>query len=139
MKWHSEITFSVFNDAWHTWNTHFRKEIDSKIREKQFMNLVSEGIFITMKINDFKTGDIENVNSNRLKAKTASQAYPPNDRPRGAKDISSIKWLQTTNDSISPVVILQMKRRKILLDGVHRLVASALLGNKTIPILLITI
>ena len=94
MKWHSEITFYVFTDAWLTWNNY-------KIREKHFINLVAVGTYATMKINDFKKGDIDNVNPDLLKAKTAIQAYPQKDRPRDFEDISSIKWLQTTNESIS--------------------------------------
>ena len=65
---------------------------------------------------------MDNFNPNRLK-KSAIKAYPLSDRPRGNKDILSVKFHQKQlqqNKNIEPIWILKKKKKKILLDGAHR-------------------
>ena len=140
MKWHLDITFPVFNDAWHTWNTFYRKSTNPKIKLEQFMNKAAEGHYKILKLSYFKKDLIENLSTDRIQAKTITEAYPPNDRPRGIKDVQSVKYHMRTKKAISPIVIIKIKNKKgkiqgILLDGMHRLVAASLLKKQNIPTL----
>jgi len=70
---------------------------------------------------------VDNFDSNRLQV-SAVKAYPlPNGRPRGDKDISSVKFyqkqIQQKND-ITPIWLIHKNSKYILLDGAHRIVAS---------------
>ena len=73
------------------------------------------------------TNKVDNFDPNRLQ-KTAEQSYPlPYGRPRGDKDISSVKFYQNQikqNLEITPIWMIQQNKQYILLDGVHRIVAS---------------
>jgi hypothetical protein len=67
---------------------------------------------------------------------SAEDAYPlPNGRPRGDKDISSVKFyqkqIQQKEDTI-PIWIIQQNNKYVLLDGAHRIVASFIEGIKYI-------
>ena len=69
---------------------------------------------------------VDNFNPNRLQ-KSAVKAYPLNDRPRGNKDISCVKYYQKQiqqKKEISPIWMIQKNNKYILLDGAHRIVAS---------------
>jgi hypothetical protein len=71
--------------------------------------------------------DVNNFDPNRLQP-TAEQAYPlPNRRPRGDKDISSVKFYQNQiqqQKEVIPIWLIQQNNKFVLLDGVHRIVAS---------------
>ena len=73
------------------------------------------------------TNKVDNFDPNRLQ-KTAEKAYPlPNGRPRGDKDISSVKFYQNKIKQkleIPPIWMIQQNNKYVLLDGVHRIVAS---------------
>lgn len=73
------------------------------------------------------TNKVDNFDPNRLQ-KTAEKAYPlPNGRPRGDKDISSVEFYQNQikqNLGILPIWMIQQNNKYVLLDGVHRIVAS---------------
>ena len=73
------------------------------------------------------TNKVDNFDPNRLQ-KTAEQSYPlPYGRPRGDKDISSVEFYQNQikqNLEITPIWMIQQNKQYILLDGVHRIVAS---------------
>jgi hypothetical protein len=75
--------------------------------------------------NSFRIFD--NFDPNRLQL-TAEDAYPlPNGRPRGDKDISSVKFYQNQiqqKTDITPIWMIQKNNKYILLDGAHRIVAS---------------
>lgn len=79
--------------------------------------------------------DVDNFNPNRLQL-TAEQAYPlPNGRPRGDKDISSVKFYQgqiQQQKEVIPIWLIQQNNKYILLDGAHRIVASYIEDNKYI-------
>jgi hypothetical protein len=71
------------------------------------------------------TNKVDNFDSNRLQP-TAEQAYPL-PRPRGDKDISSVKFYQNQiqqQKDITPIWLIQKNNKYILLDGAHRIVAS---------------
>jgi len=77
---------------------------------------------------------IDNFNSNRLQ-NSAIAAYPVNDRPRGNKDIASVKFFQKQiqqKKDIFPIWIVKKNNKYILLDGAHRMVASYIEGQKYI-------
>jgi hypothetical protein len=69
---------------------------------------------------------VDNFNPNRLQI-SAVKAYPLNDRPRGNKDISSVKYYQKQiqqKKEIAPIWMIHKNDKYILLDGAHRIVAS---------------
>ena len=69
---------------------------------------------------------LENFNPDRLQ-ESAVKAYPLSDRPRGEKDISSVKFYQKQlkeKKDIPAIWIIKDKSKYILLDGAHRIVAS---------------
>ena len=78
--------------------------------------------------------DVDNFDPNRLKKKAIS-AYPINDRPRCNSDITCVKYYQKQiqqKKEISPIWLIQINNKYILLDGAHRIVASYILGKKNI-------
>lgn len=79
--------------------------------------------------------DVDNFDPNRLQL-TAEDAYPlPNRRPRGDKDISSVKFYQNQiqqQKEVIPIWLIQQNNKFVLLDGVHRIVASYIEDNKYI-------
>ena len=66
--------------------------------------------------------NVANFDSNRLQ-KTAAEAYPLDNRPRGIKDIQSVEYHQSQN-CIQPIWIICENGKYTLLDGAHRIVAS---------------
>ena len=109
----TSITLELFKDKeessyWH-------------IYKSQFSNLPMEL---------FEEGKVDNFNPERLQ-KTASKAYPKNDRPRGKDDLKSVNYWKKQK-VISPIWIINLPTGWILLDGAHRLVANYIKGNKII-------
>jgi hypothetical protein len=79
---------------------------------------------VKIKLSIFK--NVDNFNPERLQ-KSATKAYPINDRPRGDSDINSIKYYQKQiqqKKDITPIWLIQKNNKYILLDGAHRIVAS---------------
>ena len=66
--------------------------------------------------------NVANFDPNRLQ-KTAREAYPLNNRPRGIKDIQSIEYHQSQK-CIQPIWMICENDKYTLLDGAHRIVAS---------------
>jgi len=88
-----------------------------------------------------KCRNLDNFNPERLQ-KTAVKAYPLHDRPRGDKDISSVKYHQKLIKNkleIYPIWVLKKNNNYILLDGAHRIVANYIEDKKYIPTYLIDI
>ena len=79
--------------------------------------------------------NVENFNPNRLQ-KSAENAFPINDRPRGDKDISSVEFHREQiqqSKIIQPIwLIIQNHKTYLLLDGVHRIVAHYIEGEQYI-------
>jgi ParB-like chromosome segregation protein Spo0J len=75
---------------------------------------------------------LENVNPLRL----SQDPYPEGDRPRGQRDLDSVKFhrrIIRKKGNTSPIWIAKKGNRYIILDGVHRLVASNLEHKRSIP------
>ncbi len=66
--------------------------------------------------------NVANFDPNRLQ-KTAREAYPLNNRPRGIKDIQSVEYHQSQK-FIQPIWMICENGNYTLLDGAHRIVAS---------------
>ncbi len=86
--------------------------------------------FASLPMGLFEEGKVDNFNPERLQ-KTASKAYPKNDRPRGKDDLKSVNYWKKQKD-ISPIWIINLPTGCTLLDGAHRLVANYIKGNKWI-------
>jgi hypothetical protein len=73
----------------------------------------------------FNVDNVDNFDPIRLQ-KSATKAYPLNNRPRGKYDINSVKYhqKQIQQKNIIPIWMIQKNKKYILLDGVHRIVAS---------------
>ena len=86
-----------------------------------------------------KCKNLDNFNPERLQT-SAIKSYPLHDRPRGDKDISSVKYYQKLIKNkldIQPIWIIEKKNNYILLDGAHRIVASYIENKQYIPTYLI--
>ena len=104
-----------------------------KNREDATMAHIFKSKLIKIPLTIFK--NVDNFDPDRLKM-SAEEAYPlPNGRPRGDKDISSVKFyqkqIQQKEDTI-PIWIIQQNNKYVLLDGAHRIVASFIEGIKYI-------
>ena len=73
--------------------------------------------------------NVENFNPNRLQ-KSAENAFPINDRPRGDKDISSVEYHRKQIQT--PIWLIKQNKTYLLLDGVHRIVAHYIEGKQYI-------
>jgi len=86
-----------------------------------------------------KCKNLDNFDSERLQT-SAVKAYPLDNRPRGDKDISSVKYYQKlikNKLNIQPIWIIKINHNYILLDGAHRIVASYIENTHFIPCYLI--
>ena len=95
-----------------------------KNRESSSKAHIYESKLIKIPLKTFNS--VDNFNPNRLQ-KSAVKAYPLNDRHRGNKDISSVKYYQKQiqqKKEITPVWMIQKNKKYILLDGAHRIIAS---------------
>lgn len=84
---------------------------------------------------------MDNFNPDRLQ-RSASLAYPPKDRPRGARDIQSVKHSVKkirSREAVPAIWVLQKKKRLILLDGAHRIVAHYMAKKQSVPAFVIKI
>ena len=83
-----------------------------------------------LSMSDCKT--LENIAATRF----SSDPYPVHDRPRGQKDLDSVKYhrrIIRKNGHTEPVWIAKKGERYIMLDGVHRIVATNLENKRQIP------
>jgi hypothetical protein len=132
MKWSNEINLSTFWDSWWTYRENYMGKNNNLIltldefAKKCINDSTYKDMSIQTLLDDYET---HNIGKHRLNANTPEEAYPPNDRPRGQKDIETIKSLIKSNECIPPIVIIQSGDKKsswICLDGTHRLVAAKL-------------
>lgn len=86
---------------------------------------LNKSILTKISFNSSKFKNMDNFNRDRLKT-SACQAFPLNNRPRGLEDIRSVKYFQKIleNQDLLPIWIVEKSGQYILLDGVHRIVAS---------------
>lgn len=77
--------------------------------------------------------EVGNFDPNRLQ-NCALSAYPVMNRPRGKKDISSVRFYQKQlqTQDLTPIWMIHSKDGYTLLDGVHRIVASYIERKKYI-------
>lgn len=98
-----------------------------KNKEASSFAHIFKSSFVKIPLSKFKNNEfIINFNPNRLQ-KSAIKAYPLNNRPRGDKDISSVKYYQKQiqqKKNIIPIWLIYKNNKYILLDGAHRIVAS---------------
>ena len=103
--------------------------IDMKIfknREEAAYSHIFNSKLVKIPLNTFKNNNVDNFDSVRLQ-NSAVKAYPLTRRPRGNKDISSVKYYQKQiqqKKEVTPVWMIQKNKKYILLDGAHRIVAS---------------
>jgi hypothetical protein len=103
------------------------------------MKHVFHSTLVSFPLSNCKT--LENFDINRLQS-SAVKAYPLNNRPRGNKDISSVKYYQKLlqcKTDIQPIWIIKKNTDITLLDGAHRIVASYIEHKKNIPAYIIKI
>ena len=109
--------------------------VDMKIfknREEAAYSHIFNSKLVKIPLNTFKNNNVDNFDSVRLQ-NSAVKAYPLTRRPRGNKDIISVKYYQKQiqqKKEISPIWLIQVNNKYILLDGAHRIVASYILGKK---------
>ena len=135
INWADYVDKETVYNAWKTYVTFFAKKM-GHVDEQTFRRYVDESPQVDIpleKLFDKKAPfKMENVSLDRLKARSPEEAYPTQDRPRGKEDISSVRYLCTTDDLVSPIVAIRKRTARgkrqvwILLDGMHRMVASAL-------------
>jgi hypothetical protein len=91
---------------------------------------VSEPIKFPM--SRFAKGAVDNFDSARLQT-SAATAYPPKDRPRGSRDLSSVKFYVAelaAGREPQPIWVLSRENKFTLLDGAHRVVAAHIAQKK---------
>jgi hypothetical protein len=139
MIFNKELSFTTFNDAYQTYKNHY----DKTIKLEDFLNATINGSCETYKIKDIISNPPENLSVARLLAKTPEDAYRDtsketsrcDDNPRG-NDVASVKY-HMKSKNVSPIVIVRIGKREILLDGVHRLVAAKLSLKRVIIVYVI--
>jgi hypothetical protein len=97
-----------------------------KNKEDASFSHIFKSKMVKIPLTTFNNNNVDNFQSDRLQ-KTAVQAYPLNNRPRGDKDISSVKYYQKQiqkQKEIAPIWMIQKNDKYILLDGAHRIVAN---------------
>jgi len=97
-----------------------------KNREEAAFSHIFNSKLVKIPLNTFKNDNVDNFDSVRLQ-NSAIKAYPLTDRPRGNKDIISIKYYQKQikqKKEITPIWMIQKNNKYILLDGAHRIIAS---------------
>ena len=103
--------------------------IDMKIfknREEAAFSHIFNSKLVKIPLSTFKNDNVDNFDSIRLQ-NSAVKAYPLTRRPRGNKDIISVKYYQKQiqqKKEVTPVWMIQKNKKYILLDGAHRIVAS---------------
>jgi hypothetical protein len=103
--------------------------VDMKIfknREEAAYSHIFNSKLVKIPLSTFKNDNVDNFDSIRLQ-NSAVKAYPLTRRPRGNKDIISVKYYQKQiqqKKEVTPVWMIQKNKKYILLDGAHRIVAS---------------
>lgn len=108
-----------------------------KTKEEATMKHIFNSKLISFPLSKCK--NLDNFNPERLQS-SAVKSYPLQNRPRGDKDISSVKYYQNQIKNkldIQPIWIITKNNNYILLDGAHRIVASYIENKQFIPSYLI--
>jgi len=112
-----------------------------KTYEKAFEYHMTKTKKVKLKISMFKKGKIKNFNPERLKGTKIIDAYPIENRPRGKKDINSVKYhiKQIKLRNYPCIWVAKKKNNMILLDGAHRVVSYYLSKKEKIPTYIVSI
>jgi hypothetical protein len=81
---------------------------------------------------------LENIDPIRF----SSDPYPADNRPRGQKDLDSLKYQRRIirkNGQTEPIWVAKKGARHIILDGVHRIAATNLENKRQIPAFILNI
>jgi len=108
-----------------------------KSKEEATMKHIFNSELISFPLSKCK--NLNNFNPERLQS-SAFKSYPLHNRPRGDKDISSVKYYQKlikNKSDIQPIWLIKNNNNYILLDGAHRIVASYIENKQYIPAYLI--
>ena len=108
-----------------------------KSKEEATMKHIFNSELISFPLSKCK--NLNNFNPERLQS-SAVKSYPLHNRPRGDKDISSVKYYQKlikNKSDIQPIWLIKNNNNYILLDGAHRIVASYIENKQYIPAYLI--
>ena len=126
-------------------NAFIKDSVSTSVTIKQFKNRkeasyahIFKSELVKIPLSTFN--NVDNFNPKRLQ-KSVVKAYPLNNRPRGKKDISSVKYHQKQiqqKKKITPIWMIQQNNNYTLLDGVHRIVASYIEGKRYIYAYVIT-
>lgn len=80
-----------------------------------------------------KAWNLGNFKSARL----SPVPFPVGDRPRGSKDLASVRFhrsqIRKTGDTTTPIWIAMTRKGPVLLDGAHRLIAAYLEHKRSVP------
>jgi hypothetical protein len=124
MQWIDDITLSCFNDAWETCNNHFKQ-----ITASDFLQACRSGKIVKLTVTKLegmiKRGEIRNVSLDKL---VQARNDPYNAYPGSASDKKSIDYL--LQNPASTIVIARIRRKYVLLDGMHRCVVASYLAEK---------
>ena len=132
INWLPYPTPQTIKEAWMTWDQFYRKKTKPRLFQTLFefsQTLEKKSSCVMTSIADVDP-TMENSRLNRYKlAKSAKEAYPAEDRPRGQKDLDSVNYHLMTHQAISPIIVLSLtdingNKRVIKLDGMHRLMAA---------------
>ena len=128
------------NDCINTLQDSIDTSVDMKIfknREQASVAHIFNSKLVKIPLSTFK--NVDNFDPIRLQ-KSVTKAYPLHDRPRGNKDISSVKYYQKLIKNkldIQPIWIIKNNNNYILVDGAHRIVASYIENKQYIQTYLI--
>ena len=108
-----------------------KDSISTSVTLKIFENIESATIAHIFKSKRVKLDlslfrNVDNFNPARLQ-KSATNAYPIDNRPRGDSDINSVIYHQDKlqhHQDITPIWLVHRNDNYTLLDGAHRIVAS---------------
>jgi hypothetical protein len=124
MDWSKVVDLDTLNNAYETYKNHFKYQFKTKLSFRKFYEKTLQAKYYLVSIHQLKELDILNLNYDRL-VDDVHLAY--NDKPRGDDDLSSV--LYSMNHTVSPICILNIESKMILLDGMHRIVSSNLLKS----------
>lgn len=109
------------------WRTHATLYPSAAMDSGEFLRKVLAGTYV-LKSPASVSRSLLNFNRDRLRGGTASEMFPPGDRPRRDDHlvVSALSGMQC----LSPVLIAVVGERHVLLDGQHRILAAKLAGEK---------
>jgi len=131
MNWLNTIDLSTFNNSYETYKRHFKNKYTPSLSFTKFYKQSLLGKYKLYSIKELQNLNVINLNYDRL-VKDIKDAYP--DKPRGDEDIKSIKY--SMENVVSPICIMKINSKYILLDGMHRIVASNIMNSKVMVCLI---